>query len=61
MTIAPNAWGTMLHMVELYRDRGETLKAEVLIRSLRAQRDRLDEDLREALDELSVGSGRGDE
>ena len=48
-------------MVELYRDRGETLKAEVLIRSLRAQRDRLDEDLREALDELSVGSGRGDE
>jgi Tfp pilus assembly protein PilF len=58
LTHSPEAWGTMVHLVELYRERNERAKASALVRRLRANRERLGEELIAALDELDAEGGQ---
>lgn len=54
LTHSPEAWGTMVHLVELYRERNEGAKASALVRRLHVNRERLGEELVAALDEMDV-------
>ncbi|MFT5241875.1 MAG: hypothetical protein ACI9X0_002863 [Kiritimatiellia bacterium] len=58
LTHSPEAWGAMVHLVELYRERNEGAKAAALVRRLRVNRERLGEELVAALDEMDIDGGR---